>query len=53
MVDEIGHAGCAAGEPLDDPEAVDVGERLVEEAQLAQFLGLVDDRRERRADTGG
>jgi hypothetical protein len=30
------------GEPADDPEAIDVGERLVDEAQLTQLVGLED-----------
>ena len=42
-----------AGQALDDAQAVDVGEGLVEVAQLAQVIGLVDDRGDRRADAGG
>ena len=43
VLDEVGHAGVAAGEPLDDPQSVDVGQGLVDEAELSQLLGLVDD----------
>ena len=41
------------GEAVDDPEAVDVGEGLVDDPQLAELVGLVDDRRNGRSDSGG
>jgi hypothetical protein len=52
FLDQIGHGRLTAGEAADDPEPVDVGECLVDDPQLAQLFGLVDDRRERRADAG-
>ena len=51
--DELGDAGLALGEALDDAQAVHVGEGLVEGAQLAQVLGLEDDRGDGRAEAGG
>jgi len=36
----------------DDPQAIDVGEGLVDDPQLAKVLGLVDDRRKGRTNTG-
>jgi hypothetical protein len=53
VVDELGDRRCARGQALDDAQAVDVGEGLVEAAQFAQVVGLVDDRGDRRADAGG
>ncbi len=53
VVDELGDAGLAAGKPLDDPQPVDVRERLVKGAERAKLIGLVDDRRDRGADAGG
>ncbi len=53
MLDEIPDGGRAAREAPDDPQAVDVGERLVEEPELAQVIWLVDDGGERRTDPGG
>jgi hypothetical protein len=53
VLDEIPDGGRAAGEATDDAQAVDVGERLVEQPQLAKVIGLVDDGGERRADAGG
>jgi hypothetical protein len=52
VLDEIPDRGRAAGEAPDDAQAVDVGERLVKQPQLAKVIWLVDDGRERRADTG-
>ena len=40
--DELRDGRLRAGEDADDPEPVDVGERLVDEAQLAQLVGLED-----------
>ena len=51
--DELGHGRLALGEALHDPKAVHVGERLVDEAQRAEVLGLVDDGRDGRADVRG
>jgi hypothetical protein len=53
VLDEIPDGGRAAGEAPDDAQAVDVGERLVEQPQLAKVIGLVDDGGERRAESGG
>ena len=53
MVDELGHRGSPAGQPLDDAQAVHVGEGLVEVPQGPEFIGLVDDGGDRRADAGG
>ena len=53
VIDELRYRRRARGQALDDAQAVDVGEGLVEAAQLAQFVGLVDDGGDRRADAGG
>ena len=45
--------GLAVGEAPDDAQPVHVGEGLVERAQVAQVVGLEDDRRDGRADAGG
>ena len=54
---DLGHElgnGCFGGrEAADDPEAVDVGEGLVDEAQLAQLVGLEDGVGDRAANAGG
>jgi hypothetical protein len=51
--DEIGNRGVGLGQATDDPKPVDIGEGLVDKAQLAKVGGLVDDRRDRGPDTGG
>lgn len=51
--DELGDGRLGGREAADDPEPVDVGKRLVDEAQLAQLVGLEDGVRERAADAGG
>ena len=43
----------AVRQAAEDPQAVHVGEGLVDEPELAQVLGLVDDGRDRAADAGG
>lgn len=53
VLDEIGHGGGAVRQPADDSQAVDVGERLVEPAEVTQIVGLVDDGGEGRAKSGG
>ena len=53
MGDQVVTRGLALGEPAHDAQAVDVGEGLVEGAQVAQVIGLDDDRRDGRADPGG
>jgi hypothetical protein len=53
VIDELGDGRGALGQALDDTQAVDVGQSLVEAAQRAQVIGLVDDRGDRRADVGG
>lgn len=52
-LDELGDGGLTLGEALDDSEAIHVREGLVDEAQRAQVLGLVDDGRDGRADVRG
>lgn len=53
MLDEVGDRRRADSEASDDPEAVDVGQRLVDIADPAQFVGLVDDGGDGRANAGG
>ena len=52
VLDQVPDRRVARREAADDPEPVDVGERLVDDAQLTQVIGLVDDRGERRANPG-
>jgi hypothetical protein len=52
FLDQVGDGGVAAGQSPDDPQAIDVGEGLVDDPQLTKVLGLVDDRREGRANAG-
>ena len=42
--DELADRGVALGQALDDAQPVDVGEGLVERPQVAQVIGLDDDR---------
>jgi hypothetical protein len=51
--DELGDGRLPGGEAAHDPEAVDVGERLVDEPQLAQLVRLEDGVGDRAADAGG
>jgi hypothetical protein len=51
--DQLADGRGRRGEPAEDPEAVHVGERLVDEPQLSEILRLVDHGRERAADVGG
>jgi len=53
MLDQVGDGCRTLGEALDDPEPIDVRERLVEPTEIAQVVGLVDDRGEGRAEAGG
>lgn len=53
VVDELADAGRPVREAPDDPEPVDVGEGPVEGPDLAEVVGLVDDRRDRGAEPGG
>jgi len=48
--DEIGHGRLGGGEAADDPEPIDVGKGLVNEAQLAEIVGLEDGVRDRAPD---
>jgi hypothetical protein len=50
MLDQLGDRRRAGGQALDDPEPVDIGQRSVEQSDLAQLVGLVDDGRDGRAD---
>jgi len=50
--DELGDGGFSLGQAANDPEPVDVGQGLVDEAELAEVVRLGDGGRERRADTG-
>ena len=52
VVDQLGHGRVAGHEPAHDPEPVDVGHGLVEDAQLAQVLGRRDGRRNGAANAG-
>jgi hypothetical protein len=51
--DELGDGRLGGGKAADDPKPVHVGEGLVDEAQLAQLLGLEDGVGDRAADAGG
>jgi hypothetical protein len=53
LLDEIGHGCVTVRESLDDPEAIDVGERLVDEAELTELVRLVDNGSDGRPDSGG
>ena len=48
--DQLGHAGLALREALDDPQPIHVRKGLVDDADRAQLVGLVDDGRNGRAD---
>jgi hypothetical protein len=50
--DELGDGRLARGQTSDDAEAVDVGQGLVDETQLAQLVGLEDGVRDRASDVG-
>src|SRR4029079_5517109 len=50
--DELRHGRLARGEAADDAQAIDVGEGLVDEAQLTELVGLEDGVRDRAADVG-
>jgi hypothetical protein len=51
--DQLRDRSGPGGEPADDPQTVDVGKGLVDEAQLAEFVGLEDGVRDRAANAGG
>jgi hypothetical protein len=53
LLDQVRDRGVAVGEALDDAEPIDVGECLVDDPQLAELVGLVDDRGDGRTDPGG
>ena len=53
VVDQLGDGGRRARQALDDPEPVDVRERLVEDPQRAEVVGTVDEGSDRAADPGG
>jgi hypothetical protein len=50
--DELRDRRRAGRQPLDDAQAIDVGECLVDETKLAQLIGLEDGIREGAADPG-
>ena len=52
FLDQVGDGSVAASQSPDDPQSIDVGERLVDDPQLTKVLGLVDDRRKGRANAG-
>jgi hypothetical protein len=52
VVDEVGDGGLGVREPLDDPQPVHVRQGLVERAQCAELLRLVEDGRDRAANAG-
>ena len=43
-VDQVADGGRSLAQPPHDAQAVHVRQRLVEDAQLAQVVGLIDDR---------
>ena len=49
---ELRDGRLAVSEAADDPQPVHVGESLVDEAQLAQLVGLEDGVGDRAADAG-
>jgi hypothetical protein len=53
MLDQLGDARVAVGEAPDDPQAVDVGEGLVDETEASELIGRIDDRGERGSQVGG
>ena len=53
FLDQVRHRRVAVREALDDAEPIDVGECLVDDPQLAELVGLVDDRGDGRTDPGG
>lgn len=53
MLDQLGDAGGPGRQALHDPQPIDVGEGPVEQADLTQLVGLVDDGRNGRADPNG
>jgi len=52
-LNELGDRCLSLGKALDDPEPIHVREGLVDQAQGAQVLRLVDDGRDGRADVRG
>ena len=53
VFDQVRDRGFALGEPSDDPEAVHIGQRLVNQPNCAEVVRLVDDRGDRGANSGG
>jgi hypothetical protein len=53
VVDEVADARLAVRETPHDAKPVHVGQRLVEDADLAEVVRLVDDRRDRGANVRG
>ena len=53
LLDQVRDRRVAVREALDDAEPIDVGECLVDDPQLAELVGLVDDRGDGRTDPGG
>jgi hypothetical protein len=51
--DELGDRRGPGGESADDPQPVDVGERLVDDPKLAQLIRLEDGVREGASDASG
>ena len=52
MLDELRDRGGTGRQAPDDPQPVDIGQGTVEQSDLAQLVGLVDDGRDGRADAG-
>ena len=50
MGDQLRDAGLAVSKSPDNPQAIDVGQGLVEGPEFAQVLGLEDDRSNGRAE---
>ena len=53
LLDQVRHRRVAIREALDDAKAIDVGEGLVDDPQLAELIWLVNDRSYGRTDPGG
>jgi hypothetical protein len=52
VLDQVRDAGVSEREALDDAQPVDVGERLVDDPELAEVFGRVGDGGERGPDSG-
>jgi hypothetical protein len=53
VFDELRHARIPLGQPAHDSQPVHIGQSPVHDLELAQVIGLVDDRGQRRTDSSG